>query len=793
MPRKRSADDPEQKIERNEKADKSAPATESLLTSAETLLSVLNGVSLLIAYIDREERYGFVNRAYANWHRVRQEDLIGKKLSEFLKPDAYEKASANIKKALSGQPVSYENQVVDPEGREKLMSVTYEPYYSGDRIIGLVATLTDVTERKRAEAALQESEQRFRILTESSPTAVMLFQDDKWIYANSAAAEITGYSVRELLSMNFWDFVHPDDRQIVMQRGKRRQSGESVTPRYQFKILCKDRSVKWVDLSGETIAFGGKPAGVISVMDITEQKCAAEELRERERQLSSMISNLPGFVYRCANDHDWTMTFISGQCADLTGYSASDFLQNKITFNEIVRPDYREPLREKWQETLRRKDFFEDEYPIVAASGEIRWVWERGRGVFDPTGELLFLEGFIWDITDRKREEQEKEKLQAQLTQAQRMESVGRLAGGIAHDFNNMLSVILGRVDMGMMRVDPAQPLYRDLEEIRKAAERSANLTRQLLAFARKQTVSLRMLDLNETVEGMLKILRRLIGEDIELTWLPGKNLSPVKIDPGQMDQILANLCVNAKDAIKNVGRITIETGTAALDKDFCAGHSGFVPGDYVTLSVSDNGCGMNEETQNNLFEPFFTTKDIGQGTGLGLSTVYGIVKQHSGFINAESEPGKGSTFTIYLPRHEGRTEPVKKENEAAVTGTETVLLVEDEPAILEMTRMMLHRLGYTVLSAGKPAEALELARKHAGQIHLLMTDVVMPEMNGRDLAQNITFIHPNIRRLFMSGYPADVIARQGVLDEGVHFIQKPFLMKDLAAKLRGAMRDQQT
>ncbi len=793
MPRKRSADDPEQKIERNEKADKSAPSTESLLTSAETLLSVLNGVSLLIAYIDREERYGFVNRAYANWHRVRQEDLIGKKLSEFLKPDAYEKASANIKKALSGQPVSYENQVVDPEGREKLMSVTYEPYYSGDRIIGLVATLTDVTERKRAETALQESEQRFRILTESSPTAVMLFQDDKWIYANSAAAEITGYSVRELLSMNFWDFVHPDDRQIVMQRGRMRQSGQSVTPRYQFKILCKDRSVKWVDLSGETIAFGGKAAGVISVMDITEQKCAAEELRERERQLSSMISNLPGFVYRCANDHDWTMTFISGQCADLTGYSASDFLQNKITFNEIVRPDYREPLREKWQETLRRKDFFEDEYPIVAASGEIRWVWERGRGVFDPTGELLFLEGFIWDITDRKREEQEKEKLQAQLTQAQRMESVGRLAGGIAHDFNNMLSVILGRVDMGMMRVDPAQPLYRDLEEIRKAAERSANLTRQLLAFARKQTVSLRVLDLNETVEGMLKILRRLIGEDIELTWLPGKNLSPVKIDPGQMDQILANLCVNAKDAIKNVGRITIETGTAALDEDFCAGHSGFVPGDYVTLSVNDNGCGMNEETQNNLFEPFFTTKDIGQGTGLGLSTVYGIVKQHSGFINAESEPGKGSTFTIYLPRHEGRTEPVKKENEAAVTGTETVLLVEDEPAILEMTRMMLHRLGYTVLSAGKPAEALELARKHAGQIHLLMTDVVMPEMNGRDLAQNITFIHPNIRRLFMSGYPADVIARQGVLDEGVHFIQKPFLMKDLAAKLRGAMRDQQT
>lgn len=524
---------------------------------------------------------------------------------------------------------------------------------------GFFSSILDVTEGRRAEAALQESEQRFRILTESFPTAVMLYQDNKWIYANSAAAEITGYSIRELLSMNFWDFVHPDDRHIVMERGRKRQSGEAVTPRYQFKIVCKDRMVKWVDLSGETITFNGKPAGIISVMD----------------------------------------------------------------------------------------------------------------------------------ITDRKREEQEKEKLQAQLTQAQKMESVGRLAGGIAHDFNNMLAVILGRVDMGMMRVEPAQPLYKDLQEIRKAAERSASLTRQLLAFARKQTVSLKVLDLNETVEGMLKILRRLIGEDIEIAWLPGKNVAPIRMDPGQIDQILANLCVNAKDAIGGVGRITIETEITVLDENYCADHKGFIAGDYVTLSVSDNGCGMDKSTLDKLFEPFFTTKGVGQGTGLGLSTVYGIVKQHNGFINVYSEPGRGSTFKIYLPRHlEALAEPAGKESAAAVTGNETVLLVEDEPAILEMTGMMLHRLGYAVLSAGKPAEAIELARNHTGKIHLLITDVVMPEMNGRDLAQSIASLHPQIRRLFMSGYPADVIARQGVLDEGVLFIQKPFLMKDLAAKLREAI-----
>jgi len=656
-----------QKIERNVEADQSAKAAKRLPESAETLLSVLNAVSFLIAYIDREERYGFVNRAYASWYRVRQEDLIGKKVSELLKPDAYERASANIKKALGGQSVLYENQVVDPEGRKRLVSVAYEPFYSGARVVGLVATLTDVT----------------------------------------------------------------------------------------------------------------------------EQKCAAEELKERERQLSSMISNLPGFVYRCANDHNWTMTFISEQCAELTGYRASDFLQNKITYNEIVRPDYREPLREKWQETLRRKDFFEDEYPIIAASGETRWVWERGRGVFDPSGELLFLEGFIWNVTDRKREEQEKEKLRIQLTQAQKMESVGRLAGGIAHDFNNMLSVILGRVDMGMMRVDPAQPLYKDLQEIRKAAERSANLTRQLLAFARKQTVSLKVLDLNETVERMLKILQRLIGEDIEIVWRPGKAPSPVKMDPVQIDQILFNLCVNAKDAIGGVGRIIIETENAIFDDDHCAVHRDFLPGDYATLCVSDNGCGMDAATLDKLFEPFFTTKAVGQGTGLGLSTVYGIVQQHSGFIHVYSEPGKGSTFRIYLPRHlDASAEPAGKESAAAATGTETILLVEDEPAILEMVRIMIRRLGYTVLSAGKPTEAMELARNFTGEIHLLMSDVIMPEMNGRDLARSIASLHPQIRLLFMSGYPANVIARQGVLDEGVHFIQKPFLMKDLATKLREAVAD---
>jgi CheY-like chemotaxis protein len=285
----------------------------------------------------------------------------------------------------------------------------------------------------------------------------------------------------------------------------------------------------------------------------------------------------------------------------------------------------------------------------------------------------------------------------------------------------------------------------------------------------------------------MLKMLRRLIGEDIDLAWLPGANVWPVRMDPSQIDQILANLCVNARDAITDLGKITIETGTATFDSAYCAEHPGVVAGDFVLLAVSDDGSGMDQETQANLFEPFFTTKELGKGTGLGLATIFGIVKQNNGFINAYSEPGQGSTFKIYLPRHLTKTESREKKisDKINLDGTETILLVEDERSILKLTRMMLEQMGYKVLAASTPGEAIALAREHAGEIHLLMTDVVMPEMNGRDLAGNLLSLYPDLKRLFMSGYTANVIAHHGVLDEGVQFIQKPFGKQNLAIKVR--------
>jgi len=414
---------------------------------------------------------------------------------------------------------------------------------------------------------------------------------------------------------------------------------------------------------------------------------------------------------------------------------------------------------------------------------------DRRPGCFTRESVAL-LEGIASQVAAallRKQDEMEKLQLEEQLRHAQKMESVGRLAGGVAHDFNNMLSVIIGHANLTLMKLEPGQSIHASMEEILSAAERSADLTRQLLAFARKQTVAPKVLDLNLIVSGILKMLKRLIGEQIELVWNNQEDLWPVKIDPSQIDQVLANLCVNASDSIVGGGKIFIETGNSVVDEAYCACNAGFVPGEYLRLSVSDNGCGMDKETQARIFEPFYTTKDLGAGTGLGLATVYGIVKQNGGFINVYSEPGVGSSFAIYLPRHQGQVEESSRaaSPEAVVRGRETILVVEDELAILEVTTMLLTRLGYRVLPAHTPGAAIDLAKEHAGAIHLLLTDVVMPGMNGLELANRLQSLFPGLKRLFMSGYTADVIAHHGVLDEGLQFIHKPFSLSALGAKVR--------
>ena len=415
------------------------------------------------------------------------------------------------------------------------------------------------------------------------------------------------------------------------------------------------------------------------------------------------------------------------------------------------------------------------EFPIELSLSE--WSTPAGR----------HFTAVIHDITARRRAEAERAKLEVQYRQAQKMESIGRLAGGVAHDFNNMLAIISGYTDLAMMNLDASAPLYTDLVEVTKAAKRSAELVRQLLAFARKQTIAPRILNINETVANMLKLVERLIGEDIDLVWKPGLDLWPVMMDPTQIDQMLANLAVNSRDAIIGTGKLIIETGMAVLDDDYCAAHPGSIPGRYVLLTVSDDGCGIDKQAQTQIFEPFFTTKAQGLGTGLGLSTVYGIVKQNLGFINVSSEKGQGTTFRIYLPAHEsaGEAEADSPASLESTMGWEVVLLVEDEAALLELSKRTLEQLGYTVLATTSPTRAIELFKNYPGEIHLLLTDVVMPEMNGRVLQQRLDELRPGLKCLFTSAYTADVIAERGVLNDGVNFLQKPYTRRALAERVR--------
>ncbi|MBM9538647.1 PAS domain S-box protein, partial [Desulfobulbus alkaliphilus] len=544
-----------------------------------------------------------------------------------------------------------------------------------------------------------------------------------------------------------------------------------------------DRETAW-----DVMAFYSRLATMISSLSFSTVKLARALERQRQTELQLRLQSLVLNQIQdrvTVTDLDGVITYVNESVVQALGYSREEIIGASID-KYADNPDQGATQQEILEQTLKYGSW-RGEVVNRTADGQEVLMDCRTQTVLDEQGTMVALAGISTDITERKRVEKEHAELQEQLLQAQKMETVGRLAGGVAHDFNNMLGVIIGYAEMALEQVAPDQPMHKALHGIQQAAQRSADLTRQLLAFARKQTIAPRIIDLNETVEGVLKMLRRLIGENIDLIWLPGRNLRPVNMDPSQIDQILANLCVNARDAIEGPGKVTIETGMASLDEAWCAVHTGAAPGRYLLLAVSDNGHGMDRETISHIFEPFFTTKEQGQGTGLGLASVYGAVTQNKGFITVYSEPGQGTTFRIYLPPHVITTEPLPAQDRvgAAARGHETILLVEDEPNILEMTTMMLERQGYTVVAAGTPGEAIRLAQEYPGRIDLLITDVIMPEMNGLDLAGNILTVYPDVQCLFMSGYTASVIARHGVLDKEVNFIQKPFTKNDLTTKVR--------
>ncbi len=698
------------------------------------------------------------------------------------------KAETNIEQCpFVRSKKSLVREAMDFKIGDRIYNVIADPIIDrNNQFTGAVHILQDITVRKQMEEALRESEEKYRVLFDASAQGILVadVETRKFIFANKSICNMLGYSNDELLSLGVND-IHPkNDLERIVREFEAQAGGlKSLVP--ELPCLRKDRSVFYADVTTTPTVIQGAHCLLGLFMDVTERKQANEKLREAFQTADDIIQKIPSGLYIYQYSKPDRLHLIGGnsEAQRLTGLQLESMKGRE--FNETFPKAAEAGITDHFLNVIRTGQTYETE--------GMSYKDERFSGIyriraFALPGERLAIA--FEDMAEKQKSEQEKERLQAQLNQAQKMESVGRLAGGVAHDFNNMLGIILGHAELALSKVGDNESLFSDLTAINKAARRSADLTRQLLAFARKQIIVPRVLDLNDTVAGMLKMLRRLIGEEIDLAWTPGANLPPVRVDPGQIDQILANLCINARDAIVSTGKITIETQNIYFTEEFCRDHAGYQPGDYVLLAVSDNGCGMDETTLGHLFEPFFTTKEIGRGTGLGLATVYGIVKQNSGFIHVHSEAGTGTTFKIYLPHCAGAM-PGKEEHppaEKAQRGEGIVLLVEDERTLLHMCKLMMERLGYVVLAAATPGEALKIVDQHSGNIDLLITDVIMPGMNGNQLAAMIAERAPKIKQLFMSGYTADVIAHHGVLNEGIEFIQKPFSMHELSKRIKDVL-----
>ncbi|MHB1390836.1 MAG: PAS domain S-box protein [Thermoleophilia bacterium] len=640
----------------------------------------------------------------------------------------------------------------------------------------------DITERLQAQVDLQESEELFRSLFENAPIGLgVVGLDDHLLRVNPALCNFLGYSEDELLGRTVAEVTHPKDRELEASKKSAILDDSHKTFQIEKRYLHADGRIIWGQLSvsplndqqGNTMYFLGQ------VEDINARRQAEDELRESEAQFRMLFDQATDAIFIL--DLNGNFIDINQTGYDRLGYGREEMLA--VHLSELVSPDSAAKMPERLQRLeTGGHEMFESAH--LKKDGTFMPV-EVNIRQFDFRGQKCVF-AVARDITERQAAATEKEKLQAQLMQAGKMEAVGRLAGGVAHDFNNMLGAILGNAELAMMEARETDPIYDNLQEITQAARRSADLTRQLLAFARKQSINPQVMDLNARVTGMLKRVERLVGEDIRLSWKPGPDLPPVRMDPTQVDQLLINLAVNARDAIAGVGIIAIETETVVLDEAFCRNHVGSMPGDYVELEVSDDGRGMGKEVLDQLFQPFFTTKEIGQGTGLGLAMVYGIVKQNAGFISVYSEPEEGTTFRIYLPAARGEAETqLQAKPEKSAGGTETILIVEDERAILDIATRVLEESGYTVLAAATPGEAIDLVSGYAGPVHLLITDVIMPEMNGKDLRDQVRARLPEIKVLFMSGYTADVITQRGVLDEDIDFLQKPFSISSLKEMVR--------
>ncbi|WP_051305676.1 PAS domain-containing hybrid sensor histidine kinase/response regulator [Desulfogranum mediterraneum] len=677
-----------------------------------------------------------------------------------------------------------DNRIIDV-----LLSST--PLERGDLSAGVTFTALDISKRTRAIKALARAEQRWRhILVHTPQLGVSLDREGTILFANDFLLELSGWQHQELLGRNWFSlFLPPESREEVaawFQGLLAVHPGQDYSCR-EYAIVTRNglrRNISWSNVVSRSP--DGRVLEVTSLgVDLTERQRAEQKVRETAERFQGLFGAINDAVLVHPYRAEGFAPFV--EVNDLAcrryGYSREEFLQR--TFLDLslltTRADD-SPISTRERLLQQGHCIFEDQH--LSKEGDSFPV-EINAKVVEMSGQPMIL-SVVRDISGRKQAEAERQRLEAELRQAQRMESIGRLAGGVAHDFNNMLSVILGYSEIALAELAPEEPLHRNLSRIQRAAAHSADLTGQLLTFARKQTVSPRVLDLNETITTMHGMLERLIGEEISFEWLAGEDLWPVKMDPTQVDQVLVNLCLNARDAIQGIGTIMVSTANSTVEDEERQRTLGVPPGSYVLLRVADSGKGMAAGEVDHIFEPFYTTKEVGRGTGLGLATVYGILKQNNCHVRVSSDPGQGSVFDIYLPRVGESVPLLAAEGSGAEVqaGGQTILVVEDEPAILNMVTTILGRKGYTVLSASAPAEAIRLVRDRDQPLQLLITDVIMPEMNGRELADHLLDSRPSLEILFISGYTADVISSQGILEEAVNFLQKPFTLEELLQRV---------
>jgi two-component system cell cycle sensor histidine kinase/response regulator CckA len=638
------------------------------------------------------------------------------------------------------------------------------------RFLYLEGFVEDITERKRADQGLRESEEKYRHLFELESDAIFLIDNEmgRILEVNAAASALYGYSREELLQKKNTDLSAEPD-----QTTKATLEGWTWVP---VRFHCKkDGTIFPVEITASHFTWRGRSVHVAAIRDITERLRAEQALRESELQYRTTLDSMGDVIH--VVDTDLRFTLVNTAFKQWTKESG---LETEVIGRTLfgIFPFLPDRIRDEYHQVFNSgKTLITEESTQLSG---MEFISETRKIPIFEGGRVTRVVTVIRDITERVR-------LEEQLRQAQKMEAIGRLTAGIAHDFNNLLTAINGFAALMRFELAPDDPVQELAEKILDTGRRAADLVRQLLAFSHRQIIEPRTLDLNDIVSNMGEMLGRIIGEHIQMETILTPELWPVEVDPAQIEQVIVNLAVNARDAMPSGGRLTIETANVILDKDYVAGHVEATPGEHVLLAVSDTGGGMNEEIKAHIFEPFFTTRETGKGTGLGLATVYGIVRQSGGHIWVYSEENQGTTFKIYLPRARGAISWVARQPVMSdmPVGDETILLVEDDNSVRSLARRVLHSQGYTVLEAGNAYEALQVSAHHAGPIHLLLTDVVMPGASGKVLAEQLDQTRPDMKVLFMSGYTDDAIVHHGVLQAGIDFLEKPFSPMALAQKIR--------